>query len=288
MTTSTRVRAGILQWPMRDEPDTTALVPRLFRYLDVLAEAGCRLAVLPEFFTVPMLAEFQDLPPRGQLERLAGVTPLLVDKIAEAAARLDLWVVAGSLPVLEGGSLRNRAWVLAPDGSRYVQDKIHTTPNERELWGIEGGDALTLVETPFGRLGVLVCYDIEFPELGRLLHERGVDILCVPSWTDTRAAWLRVRLCAQARAIEDECYVLVSGSTGVLTGIAGVDSQYSQAAVFTPSDIPFPHNAVLAEADANVEQYLLADLDIGLLRQLRARGTVRNGRDRRPELYGRL
>lgn len=283
------VRTGIVQWEMRHYADPQALLARAGWLVDTLADAGAQLVLLPEFFSIPLLAHSKAPEPVAAMTELAAVTPLLVDALAARAQARGIWLVAGSLPSLDRGAAGNRllntAYVLAPDGSRHAQHKLHVTPGEHAQWGITGGDALLTVATPFGTLGVLICYDVEFPEAARVLAQRGVDILCVPSWTDTRAGYLRVRHCAAARAIENECYVLLAGSCGVLAGIAGVDSQYTRSAVLTPADLAFPDGAVLVEADTHREQYLLADLDLGKLAALRMQGTVRNSRDRRHDLF---
>lgn len=283
------LHTGIVQWEMRHYANPATLLARACWLVDTLADAGAQLVLLPEFFSIPLLAHSEATEPVAAMTELAELTPMLIDALAARAQERGLWLVAGSLPSLDGGAAGNRilntAYVLAPDGNRHAQHKLHVTPGEHAQWGITGGDALLTVATPFGTLGVLICYDVEFPEAARVLAQRGVDILCVPSWTDTRAGYLRVRQCAAARAIENECYVLLAGSCGVLDGIAGVDSQYTRSAVLTPADIAFPDGAVLAEADTHREQYLLADLDLGKLAALRAEGTVRNGRDRRHDLF---
>ncbi len=112
-----------------------------------------------------------------------------------------------------------------------------------------------------------------------------MDILFVPYLTDTKSGYLRVKRCAQARAIENECYVVITGSTGSVPNLAYVDIHYSQSAIFTPSDFAFPHDAVKAQATPNTETTLIADLDLNLLRELRHQGAVRNFKQRRRELY---
>jgi len=159
------------------------------------------------------------------------------------------------------------------------------TPDEVSFWGLQGGDDVRVFDTDFGKVGILICYDVEFPELPRLMAQKGLQILFVPFWTDTKTAYLRVRRCAQARAIENECYVVISGSVGNLPKVENMDMQYSQAAVFTPSDFAFPHDAVAAEATPNTEMTLIVDLDFDNLKELRNHGSVRNLRDRRRDLY---
>jgi GNAT superfamily N-acetyltransferase len=150
---------------------------------------------------------------------------------------------------------------------------------------MRGGDALRSFDTDIGRCGVLICYDVEFPELARLLGEQGMDMMLVPFWTDSIHACHRVRFCAQARAVENECYVAMAGSFGAVKGNAVIDSQYAQSAVLTPSDFPFPERAVLAEAPANEDASVIAEVDLQKLQTLRRSGSVQTGRDRRHDLY---
>ena len=141
------------------------------------------------------------------------------------------------------------------------------------------------MDTDCGKIGVLICYDVEFPELGRLLAEQGMNILFVPFMTDTQNGYSRVRLCAMSRAIENECYVAIAGSVGNLPKVNNMDIQYAQSAVFTPSDFSFPVNGIKAEATPNTESTLLVDVDLDLLKELHNFGSVRNLKDRRKDLY---
>ena len=195
-------------------------------------------------------------------------------------------IVAGSMPWLDDeGGIKNVSYICRRDGTMESQAKIHITPDEKAYWGLNGGDTLSVFETDIGKVGVLICYDVEFPELSRVLAEQGMKILFVPFWTDTRNAYLRVRRCAQARAIENECYVVITGSVGNLPRVENMDIQYSQAAMFSPSDFSFPHDAIIAEATPNTEMTLVSDLDMDLLKELRFQGSVQNFRDRRLDLY---
>jgi predicted amidohydrolase len=150
---------------------------------------------------------------------------------------------------------------------------------------MQKGKQLKVFDTDCGKIGILICYDVEFPELSRLLAEEGMDILFVPFLTDTQNGYSRVRNCAQARAIENECYVAIAGCVGNLPKVHNMDIQYAQSMVFTPCDFAFPANGVKAEATPNTEMILIADCDIGLLRELNQFGSVRNLRDRRKDIY---
>jgi len=150
---------------------------------------------------------------------------------------------------------------------------------------MEGGHHLNIFDTDFGRIGILICYDVEFPELSRLLAEKDMQILFVPFWTDTKNGYLRVRRCAQARAIENECYVAIAGSIGNLPKVDSMDIQYGHTAVFSPSDFSFPHDAIMAETTPNTEMTLIVDVDLDKLQTLQNEGSVRNYLDRRRDLY---
>jgi predicted amidohydrolase len=194
-------------------------------------------------------------------------------------------IVAGSMPELKDESLYNVSFLCRRDGTWDAQYKVHITPDEAQYWGLKGGDEIRVFDTDIGKIGILICYDVEFPELARYLVDRGMTLLLVPYWTDTKNGYLRVRRCAQARAIENECYVAITGSVGNLPKVENMDIQYSQSAIFTPSDFAFPHDAIAAEATPNTEMTLMVDLDLDLLKELRKQGSVRNLESRRKELY---
>ena len=219
------------------------------------------------------------------MRSLAEHTERLRNEILKMAVTYNINIVAGSLPEYNDEALFNVSFLCRRDGTWDAQYKLHITPDEAEYWGLKGGDALKVFDTDVGKIGILVCYDVEFPELSRLLADRGMQILLVPFWTDTKNGYLRIRRCAQARAIENECYVAISGSVGNLPKIENMDIQYSQSAIFTPSDFAFPHDAVAAEATPNTEMTLVTDLDLDLLKELRKHGSVRNLDSRRKELY---
>ncbi|MEQ9164775.1 MAG: nitrilase-related carbon-nitrogen hydrolase, partial [Fulvivirga sp.] len=171
------------------------------------------------------------------------------------------------------------------NGTFETQKKIHVTPAERQDWGMTGGDKVQVFDTDAGKIGILICYDSEFPELGRILADQGLQILFVPFATDMQNGYLRVRICSQARAIENECYVAISGSVGNLPKVVNMDIQFGQSAVFSPSDFAFPSNATVAEGTPNTENTIICDVDLNDLKHLHTHGSVRNLKDRRHDLY---
>ncbi len=279
------VRVGVVQWQMRQTASLEDLLQQVEYFVDAVAGYKTDIVLFPEFFSGPLMALFNQRNAAEAVRELAEYTEPLREAILQLALAYNVNIIAGSMPEYVGGVLYNAAYLCRRDGTWDKQSKLHITPDEQSYWGLQGGDRLQVFETDIGKIGILICYDVEFPELPRLLADQGMQILFVPFWTDTKNAYLRVRRCAQARAIENECYVVISGSVGNLPKVENMDMQYSQAAVFTPSDFAFPHDAIAAEATPNTEMLLIVDLDLDNLKELRVHGSVRNFRDRRLDLY---
>lgn len=279
------VRVGVVQWYMRSVESFEELLKHVEFFVDAVAGYNADFVLFPEFFSFPLMAKHNQESPSEAVRQLAQHTERMREAMMELALSYNINIISGSLPVYTGAKLFNVSYLCRRDGTYDEQYKIHVTPDETTYWGVSGGDTLKIFETDVGRIGILICFDVEFPELPRILAERGMDILFVPFSTDTKNGYLRVRHCAQARAIENECYVVISGSVGNLPDVENMDIQYAQSAVFTPSDFAFPHDSIAAEATPNTEMTLIVDLDIDLLKELHVHGSVRNMKSRRPELY---
>lgn len=282
----TVVRLGLVQWQMRLFPNFEAFMEQVEYFVDAVSDYQSDFCLFPEYFEAPLMAEFNHLGEARAIRELAQYTDQLRDRMLELAVSYNINIITGSMPVVdEDGRLRNITYLCHRDGHWDSYTKIHPTPSEVEAWGMTGGDQVKVFDTDCGKVGIQVCYDVEFPELSRLLAEQGMQILFVPFQTDTQNGYNRVRLCAQARAVENECYVAIAGSVGNLPRVNNMDIQYAQSAIFTPSDFAFPTNAVKAEATPNTEMTVVADVDLELLKELHLRGSVRNLRDRRTDLY---
>jgi len=209
----------------------------------------------------------------------------MVQRFSKLAISYNINIITGSMPEMVDGKLHNAGYLCRRDGTMERYEKLHVTPDEAKVWGMVGGNQIVAFDTDCGKIGILICYDVEFPELSRILADEGMDILFVPFLTDTQNGFSRVRHCAQARAIENECYVAIAGSVGNLPKVQNMDIQFAQSMVFTPCDFAFPTNGVKAEATQNSEMILIADVDIDLLRELNQFGSVRNLKDRRLDLF---
>lgn len=282
------IRLGLVQWQMRHFKTIDAFYEQVEFFVNVMADYKSDFIMFPEFFNTPLLAPFNHLSERESMFKLAELTEQIKNKISELAIGYNINIIAGSMPLVENGDLYNVSYLLHRDGKIDEHRKIHITPNERKFYGMKGGSEIKVIDTDCGKVGLVICYDVEFPELPRILADQGMKILFVPYLTDTQNAYVRVRHCAAARAIENECYVAIAGCVGNLPGVNNMDIQYGQAAVFTPSDFAFPSNAVKGEATPNTETTLIVDVDLNLLKELHHYGAVRTMSDRRSDLYATL
>ncbi len=281
-----KVRVCAAQYLMRRIADRSEFEHTVEFFADAANAYHCHFLVLPELFTTQLLYTL----PGGSdtdnpMELVAGYHETYLELLGGLAQRYGLYIIGGSTPVMRNGGLYNVAHLFTPSGHVYTQDKLHITPTERDAWHIRPGENLRLFHTPLGRIAIQVCYDVEFPESCRLLTLAGAEILFVPFSTDERKGYNRVRYTARARAVENYLYVVIAGNAGNLPSIKNYLINYAQSAVFTPSDFAFPVDALAGQADPNVENVVVAELDLTTLEQQREIGSVRPFFERRPDLY---
>jgi nitrilase len=205
---------------MASGPNVSANLLEVERLAEEAAAAGVGLLVLPENFAFMGLAE-RDILGIGEA---AGSGPLQ-DFLGQLARRLGIWLVGGTVPIRVPAADKVRAaCLLFDDQGRSVAryDKIHlfdvhlveTNEHYRESETIEPGDRVCVVDSPFGRLGLAVCYDLRFPELFRAMQDEGVEVIVLPAAFTAltgRAHWGTL---VRARAVENLCYVIAAAQGG--------------------------------------------------------------------------
>lgn len=281
------IRVGTVQYMQRRVRSFEEFLEFVAYFVNVVADYKGDFVVFPELFTLQLLSiEDQELSPAESIEALTKYTPRFKDALRDMALRYNINIIGGSHPTrVESGRVENISYVFLRDGTVHEQPKIHPTPNEVYWWNIEGGSTLNAINTDCGPIGVLICYDAEFPELARHLTDQGIQLLFVPFCTDERQSYLRVRYCCQARAVENQLYVVMSGNVGNLPNVTNMDIQYAQSCILTPCDFPFARDGIAADTTPNVETVAIADLRPETLTMARNNGTVKNLRDRRHDLY---
>ena len=280
-----KVRVACVQYQMRKITSFADFARQVTYFTDVAADSDCDYVLFPELFTVELLSTTKTKSPQEGMRRLSKLTPKVVGLLRDLAIKYGVTIIGGSHPTKVGKELHNICTVCLPDGTIVEQPKLHITPNERHWWGITGGNSLQVIETPGAKIGVLICYDSEFPEAARHLADHGAEIIFVPFCTNDRKGYLRVRYCCAARAIENQVYVALAGNVGNLPDVENLDVNYAQAAVLTPSDYAFARDGIAAEADSNEETVLICDLDLDDLHEARELGTVTPRLDRREDLF---
>lgn len=281
------VRVATVQYMQRKITSFGEFLKYIEYFVDVVADYKSDFVVFPELVSLQLLSiEDQELSPFESIEALTKYTPRLKEAFRNMALHYNVNIIAGSHPTrMENGRIENIAYIFLRDGRMFEQPKIHPTPNEVYWWDIEGGSSLRAIDTDCGPIGVLICYDSEFPELARHLADQGIHFLFVPFCTDERQSYLRVRYSCQARAVENQFYVVMSGNVGNLPNVANMDIQYAQSCILTPCDFGFARDGIAADTDPNVETVAFADLRPEALLTARNSGTVQNLKDRRHDLY---
>jgi len=280
-----KVRIAAVQYLLRSINDWDGFENQVRFILKAAAEYKPNFVMLPEIFTSQLLSFLDnDNNIRAAVRRMDDYTLRYQDLMAELAQKYNFYLIAGSHPNMRDGLLYNTSFMFTPYGDMFMQDKIHRTRWEREKWDTSAGSKLHLFQTDFGAISILLCYDIEFPELARQVCEAGADILFVPSSTDDRQGFWRVRYCAQARAIENQVYVAMTSTVGNLA-VEGLGMHYGQASILTPSDFPFARDGIAAEGVTNMEQVVVADVDLDALTQNRLNGTTIPLYDKMRDVY---
>jgi predicted amidohydrolase len=273
----TRLRVASLQYFIRPVASVEQFREQVSSLVETAADYGAKLVLFPEYFTVQLLT-LGDVrrPIQEQIRDLAAHAEAFVEFMAGLARQHRLYLLGGTIPVIEAstGTLHNEAYFFGPDGRVGTQGKLHMTRFESDDWIVYPRNRLKIFSTEFGKVAISICYDVEFPEIARAAAWAGAHILLVPSCTDDRQGFLRVRYCAHARAIENQMYVIVAHTVGSLPMVPAVSLNYGQASILTPSDFPFSRDGILAEGHPNQEMMVIGDLNLETIQQTRTTGTV--------------
>jgi predicted amidohydrolase len=272
-----RIRAASLQYFIRPVSTFEQFRDQVLALIETAADYRCHLVVFPEYFTIQLLTLASvKRPIKDQVRDLAKQAPLFVETMKNAAREHNIYIVGGTIPVEDSASgyVTNRCHFFSPTGEVGIQDKLHMTRFENEEWIVNPGRRLKIFDTNFGKVAITICYDVEFPEIARTAARAGAMILIVPSCTDDRQGFLRVRYCAQARAIENQMYVIHASTVGSLPMVPAVSLNYGQASILTPSDFSFSRDGILAEGIPNQETIVIGELNLKLVADARSSGTV--------------
>ncbi len=266
-------------YPVERVASFAAYAAKLERWVAQAVAGGAKLAVFPEYggmeLTALDAASVDDL--HGSIAALGP----LVDRVdalhATLAARHGLHICAASLPVREAdGRFRNQARLFAPNGKSGIQRKIVMTRFEREQWDIAGGTVLRVFDTDLGRIGIAICYDVEFPLIVRAMVEAGATLILAPSATDSLHGYHRVRIGARARALENQCHVVQSPVVGAAEWTPSLGTSHGAAGIYGPPDLGFPDDGVIAQGEIDRPGWVFGEIDPARVARVRREGAVFN------------
>jgi len=274
------VRLGLLSCGVARLASLEAYARR-FDALVAEGAAGAELLLMPEYGCMELAGALTgSADAQAELQAVCAQADTVLGIMRDAARRHAVWLQPGTVPFREpSGRVRNRAPLIAPDGSLAFQDKLVMTRFEAETWGVGAGDPPLVFETPFGLIGIAVCYDSEFPTVVRAQVEAGAWLILVPTCTDTMHGYNRVRLSARARALENQCLVAVAPTVGEAPWLATLDVNHGACGLYGPVDRGFPEDGVLAQSRLDVPGWLFATAQPAPVEAVREGGAVRNHRD---------
>lgn len=286
-----KMRVSAVQYHLHSIASFAEFAARCEHYVRLAQEFATEFLLFPEFFTTQLLSipspgsSSTATRPASTITRLPEFTEQYRDLFRMLSRNYRMHIVAGTHVIERVGKLQNTAHLFYPDGRVAEQAKLHITPTEAAEWNIAPGAGVDTFDTPKGRIAMLTCYDIEFPEIVRIVRAKGADIVFCPSCTDDLHGFHRVRYCCHARAVENQVYIVTTGTVGSLPTVDFMRMNTGQAAIIAPNDVPFPPRGIVAEGQLNNDMIVTADLDLALLEEVRAKGSVTTWRDRRTDLY---
>lgn len=279
------VRVSAVQYQMRPIKSFKEFEKHCEFFVDTASDYRSDFVVFPEMITVQLLSFLPKKKPGESIRELSKYTPQYEALFTRLAIKYNVNIIAGSHLTVENDNLYNISYFFRRDGTFDKQYKIHITTSEKKWWGVQSGDKIKVFNTDKGKIAILICYDCEFPELARIAVSKGAKMIFVPFNTDDRRAYLRVRYCAQARAIENQVYVIITGCVGNLPDVENSDVHFSQSAIFTPSDVEFHREGIASEATPNTEMLIYQDLDLNMLKRNKEMGSVQTWNDRSQGFY---
>jgi predicted amidohydrolase len=265
-----------------EKPDNFAAFTGRIASLAAEAKAqAADLLVLPEYAGMVLAgASISTADIQAELDTVVSQSTALVAALRDIAMGEEIWMLGGTLPMRDAdGKIHNRAALFAPSGQTAFQDKQSMTRFEAERWGISGGKAPVIFATPFGRIGISICYDSEFPLHVRAQVTAGAKLILVPSCTDSMAGFHRVRLSARARALENQCFVAMSPLVGNAPWSGAIDENHGYAGLYGPPDHGFPEDGVLVRGTLDEPNLVFAEIDMNRIETVRREGGVLNHRD---------
>lgn len=252
--------------------------------IELAVKNKAEILVYPEYGSIELVSLMDHWTQKNlkkQLDEIQKYREEFLEFYQEQAIENKIVILAPSIPYkLENGEFRNRAYLFFPDGSSDYQEKTMMTRFENEEWKISKGDGILKVfEYKNIKFGINICYDIEFPDFSRSMCQKGAELILVPSCTETHKGMNRVHVGARARALENQCYVVVSQTIDKVDYSEAIDVNTGKVAFYSTCDVGFPDDGILIESKINQPGWTIYQLDFDLIEKVRSSGNVFNFSD---------
>lgn len=280
-----KLRVSTVQYHLHTIHSFDEFAQQVTHYVRAALEFDTDFILFPEFLTTQLLSIGNEQGQQLSINDLPIFTEEYLHLFTNLAKETKTHIIGGTHVIRQNDKLLNVAHLFYPNGTVATQAKLHITPTEVNEWHMSLGDGLQIFETDKGKIAILTCYDIEFPEIVRMAKARGADVVFCPSCTDDQHGFYRVRYTAHARAIENQIYIVTASTVGSLPTIDFMRMNFGQSAIISPNDVPFPPRGIIAEGEVNHDMVVTGDLDLTLLYEVREKGSVTTWRDRRTDLY---
>lgn len=264
------MKIASLQYRYDFPPNFDAYQKKISHVVGAQASQGVQLLLFPEYAALEMLSF-------ASLEKLQEDLSSYLELFQNLSRQHQMLICSGTHTVKTKEGTFNRSYLFSPNGKVSYQDKCVLTPYEVEEGILSPGKGVKVFETKFGKIGICICYDVEFPSTVNKLIDAGAKLILVPSYTSSVHGFYRVFLSCRARALESQCYVVQSA----LVGQTDVEMSYGASAICSPIDEGFPEDGLIALGTRDEVESVSATLDLSKLEQVRAKGQTRNLYDRK-------
>lgn len=279
------VRIAAVQYKLRELTSFADFKTQCEFFVDMSSRRRADFVVFPENFTLQLLSFIDEKVPSKQVRKISQYTEQFIESFSDLAIRHSVNIVAGSQFVVKNGHIYNIGYLFHRNGKIDSQYKLHVTNDEKKWWGIQPGKTLKVFDTDSGKVAILLGYDIQFADVAETAVNEGAEILFTPFSAEDMQGYLRTRYCAQARAVENQVYTVLSGLVGNLPNVHHLNGQYAQSAIFSPADFSFPGKGIVSESEANTETVTIGDVDLVALHRNRKVGTVTPLLDRKQRKF---
>jgi predicted amidohydrolase len=276
------IKIASAQYQLKKHDSLLAYMTSVREWVEEATQEKADILLFPEYGSIEIVSLMNEAIQKNlkhQLDEIQNYREIFIDLYQHLSSEFDVVIVAPSFPLkINEKVFINRTFVFKPDGELQYQDKQMMTRFEDESWKVSSPEKceLTIFEVKKIKVGVSICFDIEFPDFSRALCQKGAEIILAPSCTETLKGMNRVHVGARARSLENQCLVVVSQTVGVVDYSEAIDVNNGKSAFYAPPDLHFSDDGIIAEGPLNRSQWLYYSYEREKFLKVRTDGAVLN------------